>query len=79
MSVRNGVIATLVVVGIGMAWLYYTMVGGGKDINAGLGLASGLSSIKLPGGYSMTNVVLFVIFIIIIAVCAYLLPRKKTR
>jgi hypothetical protein len=79
MNLKKGIIATLIVVGVGMAWLYYTMVGAGQNINAGFGLTSGLAAVKLPGGYSMANVVLFVVFLVIIAVLAFLLPRKKTR
>jgi hypothetical protein len=80
MNLRKGIIITLVVVVLGLAWLYLAMVGPLQSLNIGFGLASGLAATKLPGGYNMANVVLFIIFLIVLGVLGiYFMNSKKTR
>ena len=80
MKVWKGLMIAAVVVVIGLLWLYLAMVGPLQDLNIGFGLASGLSQVKLPGGYSMANVVLFVIFIVILIILGlYFFGHKKDR
>lgn len=80
MKVRKGLIIAAVVVVVGLLWLYLTMVGPLQDLNLGFGLASGLSQVKLPGGYNMANVVLFVIFVVILVILGlYFFGHKKDR
>ena len=77
-NLTKGIIITLVVVGLGLLWLYLAMVGPLQNLNIGFGLASGLSETKLPGGYSMANVVLFLIFAVILVVLGiYFFKGKK--
>jgi membrane protein implicated in regulation of membrane protease activity len=80
MKLKQGLIIAGVVVIIGLLWLYLAMVGPLQNLNIGFGLASGLSQVKLPGGYSMANVVLFVIFVVILIVLgAYFFGKKGDK
>lgn len=80
MNLKKGIVITLVVVALGLAWLYLTMVGPLQSLNIGFGLATGLAATKLPGGYNMANVVLFVIFAIVLVLLGmYFMRSKKTR
>ncbi len=79
MNLTKGITITLVVVGLGLLWLYMAMVGPLQNLNIGFGLASGLAGVKLPGGYSMANLVLLIIFLIVLAVLGlYFFRGKKT-
>jgi len=79
MNLRTGIIIALLVAGVGLLWLYLAMVGPLQDLNIGFGLAAGLASAKLPGGYNMANVVLFLIFAIILVLGGmYFFRSKKT-
>lgn len=77
----KAVLITLAVVVVGSVYLLMATIGPLKDMNLGLGLTAGLASQKIAGGYSLANVVLFVVFAVIIAVLAYLWmnDKKKTR
>ena len=77
MSLRTGIIVALLVAGIGLLWLYLAMVGPLQNLNIGFGLASGLAATKLPGGYSMANVVLFLIFVVILVLGGMFFFRSK--
>jgi hypothetical protein len=76
-KLTKGIIATLVVVVLGLLWLYLTMVGPLQTLNIGFGLTTGLAATKLPGGYSMANLVLLVIFILILIVLGLFFFRSK--
>lgn len=65
---KKGIIWALVAAGIGTVYLLLAFLGPLKDANLGLGLTAGLSAQKIAGGYNMANVVMFIIFIIVIAV-----------
>lgn len=73
----KAVIVTLVVVVIGAAYLLMATIGPLKDMNFGFGLTAGLSAQKIAGGYSMANVVMFILFVVVIAVLAVLWNRQK--
>ena len=79
MSLRTGIIIALLVAGVGLLWLYLAMVGPLQELNIGFGLASSLAATKLPGGYNMANVVLFLIFAVILVLGGmYFFRTKKT-
>jgi hypothetical protein len=79
MSLRTGIIIALLVAGVGLLWLYLAMVGPLQTMNIGFGLATGLAATKLPGGYNMANVVLFLIFAVILVLGGmYFFRSKKT-
>jgi len=79
-NLTKGIIITLVVVGLGLLYLYLAMVGPLQNLNLGFGLATGLAETKLPGGYSMANLVLFIIFAIILVVLGlYFFRGKKSE
>lgn len=79
MSLRTGIIIALLVAGVGLLWLYLAMVGPLQSLNIGFGLATGLAATKLPGGYNMANVVLFLIFAVILVLGGmYFFSSKKT-
>lgn len=78
-NLTKGILAACAVVGLGLLWLYLTMVGPLQKINLGFGLLSGLRALKLPGGYNMASVVLFVIFVILLVVLwTFFSKGKKT-
>jgi hypothetical protein len=77
MNLKTGIIIALLVAGVGLLWLYLAMVGPLQDLNIGFGLASGLAATKLPGGYNMANVVLFIIFAIILVLGGMYFFRSK--
>jgi len=64
----KAIIITLVIVLLGAGYLMMAFLGPLKDANFGLGLTTGLVAQKLAGGYNMANVVMFIIFIIVIAI-----------
>lgn len=72
-------IITLLVVVIGAVYLLLANLGPLKDMNFGLGLTSGLSSQKIFGGYSMANVVLFIVFILAIVVLAVVWSKRQKK
>lgn len=76
-KLTKGIIATLIVVALGLLWLYLTMVGPLQTLNIGFGLTSGLAANKLPGGYSMANLVLLVIFVLILVILGMYFMRGK--
>lgn len=76
-KLTKGIIATLIVVALGLLWLYLTMVGPLQTLNIGFGLTSGLAATKLPGGYSMANLVLLVIFVLILVILGMYFMRGK--
>jgi hypothetical protein len=79
-NLAKGVLITLAVVLIGLIYLYLAMVGPLQNLNLGLGLAAGLSQNILVWGYSMANLVLFLIFLVIIVLCgAILLATAKKK
>ncbi len=69
---KKGIIWALVAAGVGTVYLLLAFLGPLKDANLGFGLTAGLSAQKIAGGYNMANVVMFIIFIIVIAVLYYL-------
>jgi hypothetical protein len=73
----KAVIWTLVAAGIGAIYLMLAFLGPLKDANLGLGLTKALSAQKIAGGYNMANVVLFIIFILVVAVLAYVWSKSK--
>lgn len=72
-------IITLIVAAVGAGYLLLANLGPLKDMNFGLGLTSGLSAQKLAGGYSMANVVLFLVFAVIIVVLALLWNQQRNK
>jgi len=76
-NLTKGIVITLVVVAVGLAYLYLAMVGPLQSLNIGFGLTKGLSETKIAGGYNMANVVLFVIFAVILAVLGAFFVRSK--
>lgn len=77
MNLWKGLIVTLIIVGVGLGYLYLAMVGPLQSLNIGFGLTQGLSQVKLPGGYNMANLVLFVILVIILVVLGMAFLRNK--
>jgi hypothetical protein len=78
-NLAKGVIITLVVVLLGLIYLYLAMVGPLQDLNLGFGLAAGLQN-EIVAGYKMANLVLFLIFLVIIVICgAILLTTAKKK
>jgi Na+/phosphate symporter len=73
----KAIVITLVFVFIGAAYLMMALLGPLKDVNMGLGLTAGLAAQKIAGGYSMANVVLFIVFLVVIGVLAYLMIGVK--
>lgn len=74
---KKGIIWALVAAGVGTVYLLLAFLGPLKDANLGLGLTAGLSSQKIVGGYNMANVVMFIIFIIVIAVLYFLWKNAR--
>jgi len=75
----KAVIITLVVVVIGAGYLLMATIGPLKDMNFGLGLTSALTAQKIAGGYNMANVVMFVVFLVIIGVLAFVWSGQKNK
>lgn len=75
----KAIVITLVVVVVGAAYLMIANLGPLKGVNLGLGLTAGLASQKIAGGYNMANVVLFIIFLVVIGVLAYLWMGNKKK
>lgn len=69
----KAIIITLVIVLLGTGYLMAALLPGAPlaSANFGLGLTTGLTAQKLAGGYNMANVVLFIVFIVVIAIAAY--------
>ncbi len=68
----KAVVITLVVVLLGAGYLMLALLGPLKDMNFGLGLTAALSAQKLAGGYSMANVVMFIVFLVVIAIAFFI-------
>ena len=78
-NLAKGVIITLVLVLLGLVYLYLAMVGPLQDLSIGFGLADGLQD-EIAFGYKMANLVLFLIFLVIIVLCgAILLATSKKK
>jgi hypothetical protein len=76
---NKGVIWALIAAAIGAIYLMLAGLGPLKNANLGLGLTAGLSAQKLAGGYSMANVVLFIIFIVVIVLCAIVWAGNRKK
>lgn len=75
----KAIIITLVVVLLGTGYLMMAFLGPLSTANFGLGLTSGLTAQKIAGGYNMANVVMFIVFIVVIAVAAYIWRGMKNK
>lgn len=79
-NLTKGIIITLIVVAVGLGYLYLSMVGPLQDAQIGFGLANDLAATKIAGGYNMANVVLFIIFMVILVVGGvYFFGKKKAK
>lgn len=78
-NLAKGILITLVVVLVGLVYLYLAMVGPLQNLNLGFGLAAGLSQNTLIWGYSMANLVLFLIFLVIIVICGAILLNSAKK
>ena len=78
-NLTKGIIITLVVVGLGLLYLYLAMVGPLQNLNLGFGLTTGLAQTSLPGGYNMANLVLFIIFAIILVILGIWFFNSKEK
>lgn len=78
---RSGVILTLAVVVIGFLWLILTATENGplKSLSVGFGLTENLQKMPLFGGYNMNQLVLFIVFVVIIAVLGFFFFRKSSK
>lgn len=74
----KAVIITLIVALIGGGYLLLADIGPLKNSNFGFGLTKALDSQKVGAGYSMTNIVLFVI-LVVIAVVAYVIWNNQRK
>jgi heme/copper-type cytochrome/quinol oxidase subunit 2 len=74
----KAVIITLVVAALGGGYLLLADIGPLKNSNFGFGLTSALDSQKVGAGYSMTNIVLFVI-LVVIAVVAFMVWNNQRK
>jgi heme/copper-type cytochrome/quinol oxidase subunit 2 len=67
----KAIIITLIIALVGAGYLMLALLGPLKDANFGLGLTAGLSAQKIAGGYSMANVVMFIVFLVVIGVAFF--------
>ena len=77
MNLRKGILITLVVVAVGLAYLYLAMVGPLQSLNIGFGLTQGLADMKFIGSYSMANAVTFLIFVVILVILGLVFFKGK--
>lgn len=68
----KALVITLVVVLLGAGYLMLALLGPLQGMNFGLGLTAGLTAQKIAGGYSMANVVMFIVFLVVIGIAFYL-------
>lgn len=76
---KKGVIWALVAAGIGTVYLLLAFLGPLKDTNLGFGLTQGLASQTVAGGYSMDDVVLFIVFAAVIVVLGIVWNNSRKK
>jgi len=77
----TGIIFTVIVVVLGFVWLSLTAIPGAalSSLSVGFGLTETLQKTPLVGGYNMNQLVLFIVFIIIIAVLGAIFMKKEKK
>ena len=75
----KAIIITLGIALLGAVYLMVALVGPLQNANFGLGLTTALSAQKIAGGYSLANVVMFLIFIVVIGVAFYFWKTKSAN
>lgn len=78
---RSGIYLTIGVVAAGFLWLFLTATENGplKSLSVGFGLTEGLQKTPLAGGYNMNQLVLFIVFLVIIAVLGMYFFKKEKK
>lgn len=76
---KKGIIWALIAAAVGTAYLLLAFLGPLKDANLGLGLTAGLAEQKVAGGYSMDDVILFVVFLAVIVVLGVLWNNARKK
>ena len=75
----KAIIITLIIVLVGAGYLMLALLGPLQNMNFGLGLTAPLAAMKIAGGYSIANVVMFIIFlgVIVVAILIWAGMREK--
>jgi len=76
---KSGVFWALGAAVLGTIYLLMAFLGPLKDTNLGFGLTSGLAAQTVAGGYTMDDVVLFVVFAVVVVALGLVWVKGKNK